>query len=98
MGVVTKSSKERMGDILLLSEIVMSVQRGELLDKKRGLSLMLDDRVSANNLTQTNKAIRLVDKAIDWAYRMLPDFAATRFNPTFHVRLDGELFSRRNAA
>ena len=82
MGVVTKSSKERMGDILLLSEIVMSVQRGELLDKKRGLSLMLDDRVSANNLTQTNKAIRLVDKAIDWAYRMLPDFAATRFKKT----------------
>ena len=82
MGVVTRSSKERMGDILLLSEIVMSVQRGELLDKKRGLSLMLDDRVSANNLTQTNKAIRLVDKAIDWAHRMLPDFATTRFKKT----------------
>ena len=70
MGVINASKKCRFANVLLLAEIIVSQIKGGLLDKKRALDEMLNEK--ANRLTERDikPHITTVRKAIEWAERI----------------------------
>lgn len=77
MGVLSEGDVARMKDIEFLSELVVSVIRGSVLDKKRAL----DQAMSPNgvDMRSFSNAVRRVTWSINYIRKLLPDIAETRF-------------------
>ncbi len=70
MGVVNGSRKRRYVNVLLLAEIIMSVVKDGLLDKKRALDEMLSDKAKKLSARDINGELKRVREAIFWAERI----------------------------
>ena len=77
MGVLGENEVTRMKDIEFLSELVISVINGSVMDKKKLLDQMMTQR--GVDLRSVNKAMNVVASAIKLVGRILPDIEETRF-------------------
>lgn len=89
MGVVNDSKKNRRADVLILAEIIMSRVKDGLLDKKRALDEMLNEKAKRLTMRDIKPHLKSVAKAIEWAEKIwLSDgrdglkFSESRFKKT----------------
>lgn len=104
MKVLNENEISRMKDIEFLSELVISVITGTVMDKKKLLDQMMT--TGGVDMRHANKAIKTVGRAIKLVGEVLPNLKTTRFRKKsdfyslvywFASRMDEMAFADREA-
>ncbi len=92
-GIVSPAQMSRMKHIELICELMVSIHRGQALNKKATLDNVLQDRKSLTAL-QTQKAVKRTTTALNRVFKTFPRLKTTRFRKASDFYTLSVLFSK----